>query len=125
MSSQNTNENPWSLRWNFGVGVNPGVKTQQFSQNEVPRPELWSFRVLFESSLGVVWVNQEHFKIILQIRKNSNNKKAYDTQYSQPVTHVSTNWARRSLTSEIGRDRVYSTWYGRKRQFILFFIHIA
>ena len=48
-------------------------------------------------------------------------KKAYDTQYSQPVTHVSTNWARRSLTSEIGRDRVYSTWYGRKREFILFF----
>ena len=27
-----------------------------------------------------------------------------------------TNWARRSLTSEIGRDRVYSTWYGRKRE---------
>lgn len=43
------------------------------------------------------------------------DKKAYDTQYSQPVTHVSTNWARRSLTSEIGRDRVFSTWYGRKR----------
>ena len=42
-------------------------------------------------------------------------KIAYDTQYSQPVTHVSTNWARRSLTSEIGRDRVFSTWYGRKR----------
>ena len=46
----------------------------------------------------------------------SNDKKAYDTQYSQPVTHVSTNWARRSLTSEIGRDRVFSTWYGRKRE---------
>ena len=47
---------------------------------------------------------------------NQTTKKAYDTQYSQPVTHVSTNWARRSLTSEIGRDRVFSTWYGRKRE---------
>ena len=52
-------------------------------------------------------------------------KKAYDTQYSQPVTHVSTNWARRSLTSEIGRDRVYSTWYGRKRQFIPFSVYMT
>ena len=51
-------------------------------------------------------------------------KRAYDTQYSQPVTHVSTNWARRSLTSEIGRDRVYSTWYGRKRYFFRLCINI-
>ena len=56
------------------------------------------------------------FFFILHNSAESNiKKKAYDTQYSQPVTHVSTNWARRSLTSEIGRDRVYSTWYGRKR----------
>ena len=32
--------------------------------------------------------------------------KAYNTRYSQPVTHASTNRARRCLTSEIGRDRV-------------------
>ena len=41
--------------------------------------------------------------------------KAYDTRYSQPVTHASTNRAQRCLTSEIRRDRVRSTWYGRKR----------
>ena len=42
--------------------------------------------------------------------------KAYDTRYSQPVTHASTNRAQRCLTSEIRRDRVYSTWYGRRRR---------
>ncbi|CAK8685354.1 unnamed protein product [Clavelina lepadiformis] len=31
------------------------------------------------------------------------------------VTHPSTNRARGFLTSEIERDRVYSTWYGRRR----------
>ncbi|CAK8685432.1 unnamed protein product [Clavelina lepadiformis] len=35
------------------------------------------------------------------------NKKA--------VTHPSTNRARGCLTSQIERDRVYSTWYGRRR----------
>ena len=35
---------------------------------------------------------------------------------SQPVTHVSTNPARRSLTSVIGRELVYSTRYDAKRR---------
>ncbi|KAF0772813.1 Uncharacterized protein FWK35_00003631 [Aphis craccivora] len=34
---------------------------------------------------------------------------------SQAVTHPSTNYARRCLTSVIGRELVYSTWYGRWR----------
>ena len=39
----------------------------------------------------------------------------YDTWCSQAVTHLSTNHARRCLTSVIGRELVFSTWYGRRR----------
>ena len=42
-------------------------------------------------------------------------KGVYDTGYSQAVTHPSTNPAQRCLTSVIGRERVFSTWYGRKQ----------
>ena len=34
------------------------------------------------------------------------------TRYSQPVTHASTNRARRCLTSQIGREGVCSAWCG-------------
>ena len=37
------------------------------------------------------------------------------TRYSQPVTHVSTNPARPSLTSVIGRELVYSRRYDANR----------
>ncbi len=40
-------------------------------------------------------------------------QKAYSTQYSKAVAQPSTNWARRGLTSVIGREPVHSTWYGR------------
>ena len=40
-------------------------------------------------------------------------KKNYSTEYSRVVPHHSTDSARRSLTSEIGRDPVLSTLYGR------------
>ena len=50
------------------------------------------------------------------VLKNKNiQAKAYNTRYSQAVTHPSTNRARRCLTSQIGRDGVRSTWYGRRR----------
>ena len=42
-------------------------------------------------------------------------KHVYNTQYSQAVTHPSTNWALRCLTSVIRRELVYSTWYGRRQ----------
>ena len=42
-------------------------------------------------------------------------REAYCTWYSQAVTHPSTNQARRCLTSVIGREPVFSTWYGRRQ----------
>ena len=43
--------------------------------------------------------------------------KAYDTGSSQAVPHPSTIPARRCLTSVIGRERVFSSWYGRRHSF--------
>ena len=43
---------------------------------------------------------------------------------SYAVTHPSTNQSRRCLTSEIGRDRVHSTWYGRKPVFLNILCHL-
>ena len=43
-------------------------------------------------------------------------KKAYNTCGSQAVTHPSTEQAQRCLTSVIGREQVYSAWYGRRRE---------
>ena len=47
--------------------------------------------------------------------KKSQNSKVYSTRYSQAVSHPSTNRARHCLTSVIGREPVYSTWCGRRR----------
>ena len=44
------------------------------------------------------------------------SRKGYGTGNSQAVTHPSTNPACGCLTSEIERNRVYSTEYGRIRQ---------
>ena len=41
-------------------------------------------------------------------------RKVYCTRYSQAVTHPSTDRARRCLTAVIGREPVFSTWYGRR-----------
>ena len=41
---------------------------------------------------------------------------AYDTKYSQAVTHPSTNLAQCCLTSVIRRELVLSTWYGRRHE---------
>ena len=42
-------------------------------------------------------------------------REAYNTGYSQAVSHPSTNPARQGLTSVIGREPVYSLWYGRRQ----------
>ena len=47
---------------------------------------------------------------------NKKSKKAYNTWYSQAVTHPSTNPARQGLTSVIGREPVLSLWYGRRQE---------
>ena len=51
-----------------------------------------------------------------KISKNGEKKNlfAYGTLYSQAVTHPSSNHARCCLTSVIGRELVFSTWYGRR-----------
>ena len=41
-------------------------------------------------------------------------KKVYSILYSQAVTHPSTNRTQPCLTSVIGRELVYSRWYGRR-----------
>ena len=51
------------------------------------------------------------------VRKMSKN--VYNTMYSQAVTHPSTNMAQCCLTSVIGRELVFSTWYGRRQIFTL------
>ena len=43
------------------------------------------------------------------------DQKAYGTRCSQAVPHPSTILARRCLTSVIRRERVCSSWYGRRR----------
>lgn len=40
-------------------------------------------------------------------------KKVNNIGYSQAVTHPSTNPTQCCLTSVIGRELVFSTWYGR------------
>ena len=58
--------------------------------------------------------NDLKYPKITQKRKFKTVPKAYNTRYSQAVTHPSTNWARGYLTSVIGRELVYSTRYGRR-----------
>ena len=52
-----------------------------------------------------------------ELYKNS-KLDAYSTEYSQAVTHPSTNSAQCCLTAVIGRELVFSTWYGRRHDII-------
>ena len=47
-------------------------------------------------------------------RKKSESKRCLQHVVFQAVTHLSTNHARRCLTSVIGREPVFSTWYGSR-----------
>ena len=48
-------------------------------------------------------------------KRPKKDQKAYGTRCSQAVPHPSTILARRCLTSVIRRERVCSSWYGRRR----------
>ena len=52
----------------------------------------------------------------MEFYKCQEKKDVYSTWCSQAVTHLSTNHARRCLTSVIGREPVFSTWYGRRHR---------
>ncbi len=65
-------------------------------------------------ALGRSGVRRER-DLPLRLKKRT-QKGAYDTGYSQAVTHPSTNPAQPGLTSVIGREPVYSRWYGRRRE---------
>ena len=62
---------------------------------------------------------KSHFFIFVLIgdRKIGQKKRkkieANSIQCSQAVTHPSTDWTQHCLTSVIGRELVYSMWYGR------------
>ena len=55
-------------------------------------------------------------RLILSIYLIDGTENDNDTRCSQAVTHPSTNRARCCLTSVIGRELVFSAWYGRCRQ---------
>ena len=46
-------------------------------------------------------------------------QKTYSTEYSQAVTHPSTNSALCCLTAVIRRELVLPTWYGRRCNYII------
>ena len=83
------------------------------------------FRSLYWGSLFLLPQREENWKLEKGIRPKVNGTQANQmpkcksdnsTQCSQAVSHPSTNRARCCLTSVIGRELVFSTWYGRCRE---------
>ena len=70
----------------------------------------------YTGCVAVLLCRARSITLLWQLSKNEQieqlSKNGLSTRYSQPVTHVSTNRARRCLTSQIGRDGVCSAWYG-------------
>ncbi len=52
--------------------------------------------------------------VSLLATKGKSLQNVYSNLYSQAVTHPSTNRSQPCLTSVIGRELVYSRWYGRR-----------
>ena len=72
-------------------------------------------KTLTQSPQGVPQAEKKHFldKDCGGNHKKKKKKKNYSTQYSRVVPHHSTDCAITSLTSEIRRDPVLSSVYGR------------
>ena len=51
----------------------------------------------------------------VMVTKGKTVQNVYSNLYSQAVTHPSTNRSQPCLTSVIGRELVYSRWYGRRQ----------
>ena len=51
----------------------------------------------------------------VMVTKGKTVQNVYSNLYSQAVTHPSTNRSQPYLTSVIGRELVYSRWYGRRQ----------
>ena len=73
-----------------------------------PKTQTKKKKALFPSSSA--------FPFTYSPQNNHTKKEAYNTCCSQAVTHPSTGQAQRCLTSVIGREPVFSTWYGRRQQ---------
>ena len=54
--------------------------------------------------------------VSLMATKDKTVQNVYSNLYSQAVTHPSTNRSQPCLTSVIGRELVYSRWYGRRHE---------
>ena len=61
------------------------------------------------------WITEGLKKLSWEYKERSKKEIAYSTWDSQAVSDPSTNQAQRCLTWQIGRDVVFSTWYGRKQ----------
>ena len=74
----------------------------------------------------------QKFKLVKNVLCHQNKQcvqyfeleNVYSIVYSQAVTHPSTNTTQRCLTSVIGRELVYSRWYGRRQYFWISPLHV-
>ena len=83
--------------------------------------ERWGDQIFREAALlEIKWRSWQSRPRLFFLNGPDSHEKAFvkadsTLRSSQAVPHPSTNRALRRLTSEVRRDPVYSTWYGRQR----------
>ena len=85
------------------------VKTEDGSRSYTQRQRHGRLQNHRRSSRTIFRLGKRDFMVL------EKGKNAYSTLDSQAVSDPSTKRARRCLTWLIGREAVFSTWYGRKR----------